>query len=150
MQRPYDECRAFLESYREALAETDRLAGAAQRLDDQARKVTTAITGMPGGGNADRDAVLAALADARRNVARRYTWALSRKEAVEEFVDKIPDSTCRIVLRLRYIELLKWPQILDRLADTPYAYSERALFNIHGLALNEARKIWNSRKEWDV
>lgn len=147
MQRQIDECRAFLESYREALAETDRLIGAVQRLDDQARKVTATITGMPSGGGADKDAVLAALADARNNVVNRFTWALKRKEAVEDFIDEIPDMTCRVILRLRYIERLKWPQIIERLEDSPYAYSERAVFVIHGRALNEARRIWSERKE---
>jgi hypothetical protein len=98
---------------------------------------------MPHGGGADREKLLAALADADGEAIRRMTEAVKRQQEIENLIDRVPTDVCRVVLRLRYVDLLRWSEIEKRMVKSgAYAYERRQIFRIHGLALKEARKVW--------
>ena len=64
---------------------------------------------------------------------------------MSDFIElcRVPEH--REVLHLRYCERLRRPEVLKRMIDDRYCYSDRQIFRIHGRALNEAREIWKEK-----
>ena len=141
-----DDCRAWLESYGELRVEAARLQRQHHRLMDQATQVTTRLTKEPKGRGGDRERLLAALADADGEALRKQTEALERMREIEEFIDELPTKECRIILRLRYIELLKWKRVKWALQKSNIYYEEAQIYRLHGQALREARALWKERQ----
>jgi hypothetical protein len=148
-----DPARAFLSSVAEARLEARRLGFRARRLEAQATKVTTALTGMPSGGGGDSGNLLAALADMRVSCAAARVRAELQEQKVAEFIDKLENPASRMVLKLRYCDCLEW---LDRprrrtvqseLAKAGLYYEKAQIFRLHGRALNEARELY--KKEYE-
>lgn len=147
MKRQPDECRAWLESYRELRFEVLRLQRKHQSLWDQATGITAKLSPVPGGGGGDREKLLAMLSDADEEVIDKYLEAAIRQQEIERFIEDIPSAISRIILRLRYVELLRWPEIEAALTDSKIYYEARQIYRLHGIALREARELWNKRKE---
>ena len=120
--------------------EMKRLQHKVSQLEAQATKTTTILTGMPRGGNADRDAVLAALADVTSDYREKIVRAERLEREVNEFIDSLPTRDCRMLLRLRYIEGMSWKKVLSTLNAHGIHLSERQMYRLHGTALNEARE----------
>ena len=138
-----DEARAFLESVREARFNMDRASRELQQAEALCTQITAQISGAPGGsGDAHKDGAWAALADHRTLLRQLYEDAERQAVAVEQFVKLIPTDKHRIILRLRYIDLLHWPEVQDRLKEYSLYYSERQIFRLLGDALEAARKLW--------
>lgn len=146
MKRQHDECRQFLESYRELRTEVTRLWMRHERLWNQATRVTPRMSLTPGGGGSDRDNLLTMLADADGEALTKYAEADLRQHMIEDFIDDIPTAMSRIILRLRYVELLDWRDIPKALEKSRIYYSEQHIYRLHGIALREARELWNKRK----
>ena len=143
-----DDVRLWLESYRELKFEADRLWRKHQQLMSQATRVTTQLSPTPGRGGGDKEQLLAALADADDEVIEKSLAATERMREIEKFIDSIPTAVCRVILRLRYIELLHWKDLERRLKKSgTYSYEQAQIFRLHGAALREARELWDSRKE---
>ena len=142
MKRQTDDCRAFLESYRELRSEAARLRQKHRRLQDQATRVTTQISGMPHGGGADREKLLAALADADGEAVRKMTEAVERQQEIEAFIDRVPTPISRVILRHRYAEAMGWREVERALAKSQWVYSLDHIYRLHGIALREAREVW--------
>jgi hypothetical protein len=139
--RKHDECREFLESYRGLLLETDRLSSSARILWDTATGITSHLTGMPRSGpGADVKTALAAATDA---ADARLREALKKREEIERFVQQVPGQMNRYILSLRYIDLLTWVKIAERLENTNMPYSDRNIYVMHGRALEAARALWD-------
>lgn len=142
MRRQTDECRAWLESYGELRAEADRLWNKHRRLRDQATKITSRLSLVPGGGGGDKEKLLASLADASGEAVRMEQEALDRAEEIERFIESLPTPESRIILRLRYLERLKWTDLSRKISRLGFVYSENHIYKLHGRALNEARAMW--------
>lgn len=134
-----DPVREYLNSVLEARMEIKRLQHKVSQLEAQATKTTTIITGMPRGGNADRDAVLAVLADLTVEYREKIVAAEKRERDVNAFIDSLPSRDCRVILRLRYVEGFGWRKVLTALNKYGFRLSERQMFRLHGKALQEAR-----------
>ena len=78
MKKQHDECRTWLESYREMRYEIMRLQRKHQGLWDQATGITAKLSPVPGGGGSDRDRLLAMLSDADEEVIGKYLEAVTR------------------------------------------------------------------------
>lgn len=143
------EVRQFLTSVREARFMQQRCSVRLKELESQAAKVTAQMNGMPGGGSGDlhKDGIMIALAMQRDRLAAAYREAMATEDAVEAFIQKLPTDSHRCVLRLRYIECLRWPDVLCALANAGLTYSERQMYRLHGEALEQARKLWEQMKE---
>ena len=143
--RPTDPCRAFLDSYREAKFEVRRLGEKLQQLTARVTKMTATLSDEPKGGGADRNQLLAAFADATASVQKKYCAAIKRQQDVENFIDSVGGDLNRIILRLRYVELMRWPDIQKKMEEANLYYTDRHLFRLHGEALNAARREWERR-----
>ena len=110
-------------------------------LYEKATKTTSALTGMPGGGGSDRDAVLATLSDAEEELKRWKVIAEERKELVTQFLrDAEIDDYYRDMLIRRYVTRVGWHFIYLMIRDEK-EMSERKMFYDHNRAL-EACADW--------
>jgi transposase len=143
-QRPDDPARAFLLSVREVRAERRQLERRLAQLRSEAERITASYgKGAPGGGgDPHKDGLLAELADrsAALDEAVRACWR--REDLADEFIHLLPDYRQRAVLRLRYIECLRWPKLTEALTQVGLYYEDRQVFRLHGAALQEARAVW--------
>ena len=142
-----DEVRVWLESYRELRDNVSRLNQKYLSMMAQATRVTTQYRDMPGGGDSDKEKLLAALADEAGDILALRDKAHERMLELEEFIDNIPTPICRIILRHRYLEGLSWVQMQFALQKSGYYYERTHIFRLHGDALKEARALWRKRKE---
>jgi hypothetical protein len=146
MRQP-DECRAWLESYGELKLEAARMRSRHERLFAQATQVTTHLSDEPRGSGGDKEKLLAALADADGEAMRKGAEAERRMAEIEAFIDCLPNRMGRMVLRLRYVDLLSWRELRRELGRLNLNYEERQVYRFHGVGLREAREEWKRRKE---
>jgi hypothetical protein len=145
-----DPVRAYLNSVLEYRMEIRRLRRKIEQLEARATSITASLTGMPRGGGADRDAVLVALADVTGEYYKKLNAAEQGELDVISFIDSLPTSEHRLILKLRYVDRKRWPKVLAALKDGGYDLSERQMYRLHGAALNEARHKFNEQKETDT
>lgn len=137
-----DPVRVYLNSVLESRMEVARSRRKIEQLEARALSITSQVTGMPRGGSADRDAVLAALADASEAYYQKMLLAEQRELEVSDFIDSLSEPDHRIILKLRYIDRKRWSKILRTLTDSGMDITERRMFQIHGAALKEARELF--------
>ena len=85
---------------------------------------------------------LAALADTEELLGARCTDAMRTMCSVASFIESLDSDIHRMVLRLRYLDLLSWPQVQREMDTVGCCYTERQMFRIHGAALQAAREKW--------
>jgi hypothetical protein len=137
-----DPVRAFLGSFWEMRKEQTRLERKIEELESQSESVTAKLSASPGGGSGRSNAVWDALIEARERAEAKLAEALRRSQEIEQFIDRMPTSIYRVILRLRYLERLEWQPIADQLG-----YERRQITRIHGAALEEAREVWKKEME---
>lgn len=115
-------------------------------LEARVLNVTSQLTGMPRGGSSDRDAVLASLADVTDEYYKRLAEAERHELEVLDFINTIPDTRCRIILKLRYVDCRKWNSVLAKLQLTDEQASRPTMFRLHGKALNAAREKYKEMR----
>lgn len=141
-----DPVRAYLGSVLEARLEIKRLKRKLDAIESRAMNITSNLTGMPRGGGADRDAVLASLADVSRDYYLRLAKAEQTELEVLRFIDSLPSPDSRMILKLKYIDCKRWSKVLETLRSNGREINENWMFKLHGRALNEAREKY---KEWN-
>ena len=110
-------------------------------LWERATKTTSVLTGMPGGGNSDHEAVLANLADAEDDSKRWEAFVAERKKLVTQFIkDAEIDDYYKTLLIHRYVIGIGWHFIYLMFRDTK-ELSERKMYYDHNKAL-EACAEW--------
>ena len=137
-----DPVREFLNSVLESRIEVKRIERKLKVLEARVLNITSQLTGMPSGGAADRNAVLAAYSDISQDYYARLAEAERKEMAVAEFIDQLPTSDSRIILRLHYLDCKKWPKVLAALRAAGRDIEERQMYRLHGVALNEARELY--------
>ena len=137
-----DPVREYLNSVLESRMEIKRIRRKLDLLEARALNVTSQLTGMPRGGSSDRDAVLAALADATADYYRRLAEAEQHELEVLNFIDSIPDQMQRVILKLRYVDRKRWPSVLSYLQKEGVDIQDRRMFQLHGEALKAARELY--------
>ena len=110
-------------------------------LYERATKTTSVITGMPGGGSSDSEAVLAVLADAKDDSTRWDAFVKERRKLIRKFLDdaEIDDYYKELLIR-RYVTGVGWHFIYLMLRDSK-EMSERKMYYDHNKAL-EACADW--------
>lgn len=144
METKRDPTRAFLETVRDARLTLARCRRKLQQAEDQCGQITAKIdmTGVSGhNSGAQKDGQWAALADLRELLAEQYSRALRSEVEVERFLSKIEDPNQRVILRMRYADCMRWPEVQEKLQEDGVYYSERQIFRLHGEALQTARKL---------
>lgn len=113
-------------------------------LFERATKTTSVITGMPGGGGSDREAVLATLADAEDDSKRWEEFVTERKKLVTQFIkDAEIDDYYKELLIRRYITGVGWHFIFLMMRDTK-DMCERTMYYDHNKALQACADWVNS------
>lgn len=110
-------------------------------LYERATKTTTVLTGMPGGGGSDREAVLANMADARSDADAWFSLVKDRKKLVNSFLEEVEvDDYYKEMLTQRYILCMPWVTI-HYLLRGKKEISESTMYRDHNRAL-EACAAW--------
>lgn len=110
------------------------------RLEAQATKTTTRLTGMPGGGGADKDQLLARLADARTAWGRYHQLMVEAADFVRDLVLASPlTDQQKEMLVYRYIDGETWANVNHRLGSP---MSDRNLYRLHNSTLDELDKYF--------
>ena len=144
-----DPVKEFLRSALEAKLEAKRRSRRVKELESRCTKMTAAPdSGACGGGNADREALWALLADERSKEETALHEELSQYKDVEDFIARLDDPVHRAILRLRYLEGLGWVKLQQQLYRDGVYYSERHITRLHGAALEEARELWKQPGPW--
>lgn len=143
METKRDPVREFLGGVKEARFNKLRCQQNIEAAEAECQRVTAQVSGAPGGGgDLHKDGPWAALADLRSTLWATYREALLKEAEVEKFISLLREETHRVILRLRYVDCLRWPTVLDELEKKNYPYSERQMYRLHGEALYEARQLW--------
>lgn len=119
-----------------------------QRILAAATAITPRYTTMPGAQKVDqrKDALWLAEAQAadEMKAADQAYWEAEAK--VHALLSKLHDPAHAALLQYRYVYGLKWPEVLERLEQKGLYYSERHMYNLHGDALQEARRIYKEQE----
>lgn len=143
----YKDVKEFFDSVWRAKTAVQRCMWDVTLLQERCEQITVCLdAGRGSGGDPHRDSTLAALAD-RRSELVQLEGELERKEQqAEDFLERIGDERCRVILKLRYMERLRWPVIRERLEEMQFYYSDRQVFNLHRKGMKEAQQLfWQER-----
>ncbi len=151
---PHEDLKAWLRRYQEFQHDADMFWN---RVDELRDRITTARTahldGMPHARSTDSDrtgAVIAQLEEMETEARETQESAIATRREIEGAIKRIhgagwPDK--RAVLRLRYVDLLSWPDVAEFLFgddpkfwDNPETFQRRA-FKVHSKALEELSKF---------
>lgn len=114
-------------------------------LYEKATKTTSQITGMPGGGGSDHEAVLASLADAVDDVNKWKDLAARQRSLVREFLSEADiKESYRELLMKRYYYGEGWSIILEQIRPM----SRRTMFYDHKKALQACANWVNETGKW--
>jgi len=140
----FDEVRLFLEGAKEAYLKSADLRERVRSLDLAAKRITTNLDGMPKSGNADRERLLIALADARERLILDIADEEQKKTEISDFIDRVQTSAAgRAILRRRYLHYNSWRGVRKWLEQHQMSYSAQSVYRLHGEALTAARVLWN-------
>ena len=129
----YAEKVAWLRRYRESLRQEQLLGEEIGQLEAQARRVTRAISGMPGGGG-DGQAIPRAverLEEARQKLAAQLEQGQARRAEIEAAIQREAHPLRRDILTRRYILGQRWEKIA---AD--HHLVVRQVFRLHHQAVD--------------
>ena len=129
----YSEKVAWLRRYRESLRREQLLTEEIGQLEAQARRVTRAISGMPGGGG-DGQAIPRAverLEEARQKLAAQLEQDQARRAEIEAAIQREAHPLRRDILTRRYILGQRWERIA---AD--HHLVVRQVFRLHHQAVD--------------
>lgn len=143
MEQRCEEVKEFLLSAREAALELARRRERVKQLEWRCQRLSAGSFGSRSSGNYDSgDAVLALLADARDEEVRAMVREQEKLRQVTAFIERVDGGVLRMVLRLRYLELLPWLQVQKAMNKAGVWYSERQVMRLHARALAAAADLW--------
>lgn len=128
------EKKEFLQQYRLAEMEEQRLEHEIERWRSRAEKVTPGYGKAPAGGGDGRsmERTLERMGELAGELTAQRDKLIRLRREVGAAIDTVPDARLRELLRLRYIEGLSFERIAVSMD-----YSWRQVIRLHGVALNE-------------
>ena len=112
-----------------------------------------AVGGHGGGGGDAKDGILAAYADFRNTQIRLRDARESAREDIRDLLTRVADRgdpRSALLLELRYLDMLEWDDVHDRLVERGHpCRALRTVLNWHGDALLRAERIWEERNGKD-
>lgn len=127
------EKKAYLERYKEADREIDRLCEELSRWRALATKITPVLSQEPAGsceGGNQIELAVEKIIDLEGKINAKIDEALIIRQRVEDAIQTVQDGTLREVLAQRYILCKRWEQIA---VDMNYGY--QWVCKLHGRAL---------------
>lgn len=136
----------FLEQVKEARFDLIRCLAKLEQAEALCEHITQQMSGAPGGGgDRHKDGAWAALADQRRLLLTTYKRAVQTELEVETFIAGLPTALHRMVLKLHYVDLLRWPRVVETMERSGIPYSERQVYRLRDSALTEAQQLWDEK-----
>ena len=128
------EKKEFLQQYRLAEMEEQRLEYEIERWRSRAEKVTPGYSKAPAGGGDGRsmEHTLERLGELAVELTHQRDNLIRLRREIGAAIDTVPDARLRELLRLRYIDGLSFEQIAVRMS-----YSWRQVIRLHGAALSK-------------
>ena len=123
---------------REIEAKIDHL----ERIDSMVNRVTPVLSDMPSNPSTDRnkrEKLLVKIIDLKWEINAEIDELVDTKRELNKFISKIDNSSYRLLLELRYVNLSTWEKIAE-IMDV----GVRHIYRMHGTALVEADKIWKN------
>lgn len=121
---------------REIEAKIDHLA----RIDSMVNRVSPVLSDMPGNPSKDpakREKLLVKMIDLKWEINAEIDELVDTKREIMKFIGKIDNSSYRLLLELRYVNLCTWERIAE-IMDI----SLSTVYRMHGSALLEADIIY--------
>lgn len=124
--------KQYLGQYRYILRKIDRLEEELDEWQSRAEKITPILSDMPRGGeSAGFPEIVEKIMGIEEDINREIEEAQKTKKEILKSVDDMADEKQREILRLRYINGLKWEKIGTRLC-----MDCRWIMRLHAKALN--------------
>lgn len=126
--------KEFLQQYRLAEMEEQRLEHEIERWRSRAERMTAGYSKAPVGGADGRsmEHTLERLGELAVELTQQRDKLIRLRREIGAAIDTVPDARLRELLRLRYIEGLSFERIAVSMD-----YSWRQVIRLHGVALNE-------------
>lgn len=128
------EKKDYLNEYKTANNRINDLLREKEKLMTMLTRTTAAINGMPRG-NGEPDKMtkgIDKLVKLEKLIDEEIDKLADKRKEITSSIDAMPNDTYRRVLRLRYIEGLKWDSIADIMH---YDIDGKKIFSVHGKAL---------------
>lgn len=112
----------------------EMLTERAERARARLVRVTSLYGSAPGGGHGDWTDALAGLIDEEDSLAEQLRLLTDERSAIMHAIEAVPDEQMRLLLQLRYVDLLSQTQTAARLycdRRTVQRWEEKALACIH-------------------
>lgn len=136
----------FLSQFRELTIERERLEERYQEIYQRALNTvcpTDRVVVSPSG-YVRNDLLDCCIVD-RESVMQKISLVNQKKTEIEDFVDTLPTPLHRLILRLRYLDGLTWPEIHGKLQKVGYSVSLNYLqTRINQAAQTEAEEKWRT------
>lgn len=127
-----EETKTWLRSYRYLLKESERIGEELEYWRSKSERMTREMSGQPSGsGSCDKvSASVEKILEIEEKLSQKHADLVEQKTQIEAAIDSLPDDTCRLILKLKYINGNTWEQIAVKL-DCTY----RWVLYLHGRAL---------------
>jgi DNA-directed RNA polymerase specialized sigma subunit len=145
-RRRHDPVTDLLRSTLRLRRQTRLLYERCLRLTASAEATTPHYSPVSGtaGGEQRKDSLWIAVAEAEAELTATQKEYWDKEEKVHRLLQRMQSLPQRAILQYRYCDGLSWPEVQERLESIGIYYSERHMFNLHGDALQEARRLWES------
>lgn len=128
--------KEYLQSYRDAMIAETKIKEEIDQLRMDKMFPGLVQDGMPhGSGGSDLSAYAAKLDELLNDLKDQMDKRIQLRREIIKKIEAMDNETEKAVLRYRYIHMLKWEEIKERLHMTSLRY----VFKVHGRALNNFR-----------
>ena len=125
--------KEYLSQYKNMVLEISMMEESIRELNERATSITSSTDSDKVQGAGDKDKVgliVSKIADMQGECREKMAAALDIRNEIETTILGIEEPKFRAVLHLRYIGLLKWEEIADKMG-----YEKRHITRLHGNAL---------------
>lgn len=130
-----------LQAVAEMKSQIARLCARIELLEAKCTKVTTRYGGKAG--TLDHNELWNVLSDERSRLSEQLRLVLSMERQLSEWIDRLPRERWRMVLRLRYLDGLSFPEVTGEMSQAfGRSYSSAQIYRFHKDALAAADRIW--------
>nr|WP_294468461.1 hypothetical protein [uncultured Sellimonas sp.] len=128
--------KEYLQSYRDAMIAETKIKEEIDQLRMDKMFPGLVQDGMPhGSGGSDLSAYAAKLDELLNDLKDQMDKRIQLRREIIKKIEAMDNETEKAVLRYRYIHMMKWEEIKERLHMTSLRY----VFKVHGRALNNFR-----------
>lgn len=130
------EKKEFLQQYRLAEMEEQRLEHEIERWRSRAERMTAGYSKAPAGGGDGRsmEHTLERLGELAGELTHQRDKLIRLRREIGAAIDTVPDTRLRELLRLRYIEGMTWERVAVQMG-----YSYMQVCRLHGKALSQIK-----------